>query len=73
MEIGIGISTGDCVVGNMGSDIRFDYSVLGDSVNLALPPRRSDCGLRIADIGVSGDGAALQRQFARWSKSTAFA
>ncbi len=35
MEIGVGISTGDCVVGNMGSDIRFDYSVLGDSVNLA--------------------------------------
>lgn len=35
MEIGVGISTGECVVGNMGSDFRFDYSVLGDSVNLA--------------------------------------
>jgi adenylate cyclase len=35
MMIGVGISTGDSVVGNMGSDIRFDYSVLGDSVNLA--------------------------------------
>jgi adenylate cyclase len=35
MEIGVGLSTGECVVGNMGSDIRFDYSVLGDSVNLA--------------------------------------
>lgn len=35
IEIGIGLNTGPCVVGNMGSDIRFDYSVLGDSVNLA--------------------------------------
>jgi adenylate cyclase len=35
MNIGVGINTGNCVVGNMGSDFRFDYSVLGDSVNLA--------------------------------------
>jgi adenylate cyclase len=35
LDVGIGLNTGPCVVGNMGSDLRFDYSVLGDSVNLA--------------------------------------
>ena len=35
LNVGVGLNTGTCVVGNMGSDMRFDYSVFGDSVNLA--------------------------------------
>jgi adenylate cyclase len=35
LNIGVGLNTGTCVVGNMGSNLRFDYSVFGDSVNLA--------------------------------------
>jgi adenylate cyclase len=35
INVGVGLNTGTCVVGNMGSNLRFDYSVLGDSVNLA--------------------------------------
>ena len=35
LAVGVGINTGTCVVGNMGSATRFDYSVLGDAVNYA--------------------------------------
>ena len=35
VQMGIGINTGECVVGNFGSEQHFDYSLLGDPVNLA--------------------------------------
>jgi adenylate cyclase len=35
VKFGIGLNTGECSVGNMGSDQRFDYSALGDEVNIA--------------------------------------
>jgi len=35
VEIGIGVNTGYAVIGNMGSDTRFDYSAIGDAVNTA--------------------------------------
>ncbi len=35
LKIGIGLNSGECLVGNMGSDHRLNYSVIGDACNLA--------------------------------------
>jgi len=58
INVGVGINTGPCVVGNMGSESRFDYTCLGDTVNLAsrLEGQSKPYGLPI----VIGAGTAEQ-------------
>ena len=52
IHTGCGINTGLCVVGNMGSTTRFDYSVLGDAVNLAAR-LESSCKTYETDLIIS--------------------
>ncbi len=64
LNVGVGLNTGVCVVGNMGSDLRFDYSVLGDSVNLAsrLEGQTKEYGFPI--IAGSKTALAVKDKFA---------
>ena len=65
IQIGIGINTGTCVVGNMGSDLRFDYSVLGRFGQSRLPARRPLQVLRHADHRRRGDRRESGRRLRR--------
>jgi adenylate cyclase len=64
LNVGVGLNTGTCVVGNMGSDLRFDYSVFGDSVNLAsrLEGQSKEYGFPI--IAGSKTALAVKDRFA---------
>ena len=49
VKVGIGVNTGEAVVGNMGSSTRFDYSAIGDAVNIAarLESATKEAGVEI--------------------------
>ncbi|MEM8729896.1 MAG: adenylate/guanylate cyclase domain-containing protein [Pseudomonadota bacterium] len=72
LDVGIGINTGTCFVGNMGSDLRFDYTALGDPVNLAsrLEGQTKSYGVPIVvgeetAITVKGDFALMELDLIR--------
>jgi len=69
INIGIGLNSGEACVGNMGSEQRFDYSVLGDTVNLAArlegQSKNYGVGIVIGDLTSQGapDYATLEMDY----------
>ena len=49
IAIGVGVNTGTAVVGNMGSNTRFDFSAIGDCVNIAA---RLESGTKEAGVDI---------------------
>jgi adenylate cyclase len=64
IQIGVGVNTGPCVVGNMGSDLHFNYSVLGDTVNLASRLEGQTKTYAVPIIIGARTAKAVQGQFA---------
>jgi adenylate cyclase len=64
LNVGIGINTGTCTVGNMGSDMRFDYTAVGDPVNLASRLEGQSRTYGLAVIAGSATEAGAQGGFA---------
>ncbi len=63
LDIGIGVNSGEMVVGNMGSPLRFDYTVLGDAVNLAARLEGQTKSYGVQTIVGEGTRQLLDQEF----------